>query len=178
MNGNLEWLRQDNNKSSRKPEQVSTDELKDLLGRHFIIEEQVHGRHFASKAKKRLDMVIRPRDTSGWMNKSVAFGVEIKKHHGETGDHCRHIGQSCDYANTEWDGFGFIYILTYPSIIPSWISDAGFVHRMAGRLGVGVIENSPLNGASILINEHMIWSENTSVVDGRHWKLERKFGSR
>lgn len=178
MNGNLEWLKKPDDELLRKPEQISTDRLKAMLETHFFIDEQVTGKHFAGKTKKRLDMVIRPKDTSQWLNKSLAFGVEIKKNSDGTGDYCRHIGQSCDYANTEWDGFGFIYILTYPSIIPSWIADAGFVHRMAGRLGVGVIELSPFNGTSILINEHTIWSERTSVVEGRHWKLERKFGSR
>lgn len=163
------------------PESVTTDALRESLKDHFYIEEQVPGRHFAQKSKKRIDMVIRPIDKSRWLNKEVAFGVEIKRDsfHLEkgTGDYCRHFGQSADYASTNWDGYGYLYILTYPTFIPSRIQDQGFFRRLAGRIGVGEIGFTG-SGLTALINGHTIWSDRHGVVEGRTWKLERKFGSR
>lgn len=166
---------------NRLPEMVTTDTLRSVLGRTFRIQEQVYGRHFSTPRRKRIDMVIYPLDTSDWSNKQVAFGVEVKRDdfHCETGtgDYCRHFGQSVDYANTEWDGFGYLNILTYPSFIPQRISDPEFYRRIAGRLGVGELCFTEY-GLTAFLNGHNIWCQSLGVVEGKTWGLKRKFGSR
>ena len=158
----------------------TTESLKTLLSDHFVIKEQVRGSHFASSRPKRIDFVIQPIRNQSWANPDVAIGIEIKKDFVEdksTGDFCRHFGQSVDYANTEWEGFGFIYVLTYPSFIPRRIADAGFFRRLAGRLGVGTLEHAENLGLVININGHHVWSSRYGVIE-KTWKLTRKFGSR
>jgi hypothetical protein len=56
------------------------------------------------------------------------------------------------------------------------------VARIAGRLGVGFIHAdlafNQQKSISIKVNDHTIWAYPQGVVEGRIWKLERRFGSR
>lgn len=122
--------------------------------------------------------MIQPLDRTQWADPNIAFGVEIKRDPTITGDYARHLAQCVDYSNTQWDGYGYLHILAFPSFIPHRASDAGLIHRIAGRLGVGCIEKREYYGVGIFLNGHTIWSEKQGLVEGKRWELKRKFGSR
>ncbi len=79
--------------------------------------------------------------------------------------------------DTEWECFGYLPILTYPSFIPSRIADQEFFRRIAGRLGVGEICFT-MYGLTIFMNGHNIWCQQLGVVYGKNGFWKRKFGSR
>jgi len=160
------------------PEKIVTEKINEILACKFDVFHQVKGTHPSSKVKKRIDMVIVPK--FDWDGKNVAFGVELKKDSfldKNTKDYCRHFSQSVDYANTDWDGFGFLFVLTYPSFIPKWAKDQSLLQRIGGRLGVGELKVFKNNDFSIMINGHHVYCSDRGVIE-KQWNFKRKFGSR
>lgn len=151
---------------------------------HFIPE--VSGRHFSGK-RFRIDHIIVPKDNSHWMNKNIAFGIEYKDvdRLGEsTKEFTGWLGQSVDYANTDWDGYGYLYILTCPGIRSTDFMkevDNGFMlNRIMGEFGVRELKLLDNYGWSIVLKDkHRLWSQKNGVETyGKNWSLKRKFGSR
>lgn len=164
-----------------KPEQRAVQLLEGILEPHFTIEKEVVGTHAPTNSRLKIDMIVKPVATDEWADPNISIGIELKRHAGafkDTKDYCKHAAQCVDYANTDWDCHGFVYILAYPSFIPPRAQDAHLLHRFFGQMGVGVIEDSESFGAAFLVNEHTMWSEKQGVVEAKRWKLKRKFGSR
>jgi len=149
------------------------------LSKHFYIEQEVTGKHFSGK-NLRIDAIIRPKDTTNWANKDIAFGVEFKdieffKSDFDTKNYTKWMKQCVDYANTYFEGYGYLYILICPSRTPEKYS---FSLHLLSQLGVGQIVDSEYLGVTIMLNQtHKIWSEKNGVMEGKRWKLERKFGN-
>ncbi|MFJ7913099.1 hypothetical protein [Kitasatospora sp. NPDC096204] len=81
-----------------------------VLGRldpHFHIEREVPG-HYPGGEDVRLDAVLRPRDTSGWFDADLGFGVEFKHPEKITsfGEFGAQIAQASDYNHCTFDGHG------------------------------------------------------------------------
>lgn len=165
----------------------------DRLAPHFNIFEQVEGRHWSGR-RLRIDAIVKPKDDSEWMTKSPSLGIEFKNFRGfsssfDMKDYTRWWAQCHDYAETDFDGHGFIYVFSYNGFShyrgrTKNDSAAAFAERFWGRIGVGEIEPGfdgfPRRPSLVFrINgTNKIWSEVRGVRDGRRMSMERKFGSR
>lgn len=164
-----------------KNERQTVKQLEQSLSKHFRIEKEVRGVHAVSGKKLRIDMIAKPIASNEWKNPDVSFGIEIKRDNVQfknTKDYCKHISQSFDYSNTRWDGYGFVFVFAYPTVIPHHAADKALLHRICGQLGVGVIEDRVDFGLTILLNQHIMWSELNGVQEASRWSLVRKFGSK
>lgn len=158
-----------------------------VLRAHFAVQEQVTGQHLSGK-KMRLDAVLRPLVIEGWKNPDVALGVEFKdvdrfSQSYDTKNLTSWLAQCVDYANTKWDGYGFIYLFACPSLVdevpPHVLGNEMFVRNFMGQMGVGELKNLQNYGLTILLHgHHRIWSEQRGLESGRYYNLVRKFGSR
>lgn len=153
-----------------------------MLNKHFDVAEQVCGTHF-SGARLRIDAIVKPKDNSRWKNPNVCFGIEFKFHEKleSTKDRTHWVKQCIDYANTNWDNYGYIYVFSCPSIFEN-INGQGEIdqwlwNRILSNLGVGRLDIHPSHGWTFFLQDmHRIWSQRDGVVSGRHWSLKRKFG--
>ncbi len=156
----------------------------DELQASFYIDREVSGTHFSGKTLK-IDAVIRPRDTTDWKNKNIAFGLEFKdtKNFDGIKSLTGWLAQCMDYANTKWNDYGYLHIFTCPSLVDeipaSILSNPMFLQNFMGQLGIGEIKRHKYYGLSIWLHgHHRIWSANYGVNCGKNYTLERKFGSR
>lgn len=155
------------------------------LSPYFDFFPEVKGTHFSGK-KLYLDHIIKPKSNLHWKNKDVVFGVEYKdtvRIDGNTTNFTSWLAQCVDYANTYWDNYGYIYILTCPAIRSTEFIQAvdkdWMLARVMSHLGIGELKIIPNYGWSITLQDsHRIWSIKNGVEYGKHWALERKFGSR
>jgi hypothetical protein len=154
------------------------------LQRHFHIDREIRGRHFSGK-RMRIDAMIKPIETNDWKNHSVAFGVEFKSQkivdEAAMGDMSRWLAQSVDYANTEWDGYGFVFVLVAGGISVQDRRKAEWAQlcRLSAQLGVGELKEDKYDGMSIIFSgEHCAWSEVRGPVVAKTNPFIRKFGSR
>jgi len=163
----------------QKESQVAC-QLFEKLEPHFYISREVVGTHYSGK-RLRVDAVLRPRKTSDWKCKDTAFAIEIKRGEGGVGEATRHISQSVDYASTAFDGFGYLYIFTYPCPLPEYFQSQNvcFYERFLGQLGVGFLRDSWQGKyMELRLKGHTVWSELNGPLEGRFWSLARKFGSK
>ena len=155
------------------------------LSKHFFIHEQAMGTHWSGR-RLRIDAVIQPRDLSGWKDDAPRFGVEFKNYHAfspsfDIKDYTKWWAQCHDYAETNFDGHGYIPIFSYNGFshyaarLKSSTEQALAV-RFWGRLGVGEIRPEDL--LFVMSGTNKIWSESRGVIDGGRISMERKFGSR
>lgn len=165
----------------KEREVVTTERLCELLDPHFHIKEQHEGTHFTGK-RMRADLLIAPKDTTGWKNQRIVFVVEIKRGDASRrgwGECSRHAAQSVDYANTRWDGLGHLIVLSYPIWLPcnvqNWETNS-FVIRLLGQMGAGAICVG--EHIDLILSGHSLWNSKQGIQEGKHWGLERKFGSR
>jgi hypothetical protein len=170
---------------------MSENDLKqpylEKLREYFSVQEEVIGHHFSGKSV-RLDAVLRPLNVDGWKNPSVALGVEFKdvvrfSKSYDTRNLTSWLAQCVDYANTDWEGYGFIYVFACPTIIgevstPA-LGNGMFIRNFMGQMGVGELVNQPYRGLTFLLHgHHRVWSEHTGVESGRRYSLKRKVGAR
>jgi hypothetical protein len=155
------------------------------LKSHFDFYPEVKGTHFSGK-RLSLDHIIIPKNCPEWRNKNIVFGLEYKdveRIDGDTTNFTRWLGQCVDYANTKWDNYGYIYILTCPGIRTTEfiqkIDSNWMLARVMGHLGIGELKVLKNYGWSITLHDsHRLWSEIKGVESGKTWNLKRKFGSR
>ena len=155
------------------------------LSKHFVIHEQAHGTHWSGR-RLRIDAIIRPRDLSGWKGECPRFGVEFKNYHGfspsiDIKDYSKWWAQCHDYAETDFDGHGYVYIFSYNGFSHYTArtankAGAAFAVRFWGRLGVGEIRPDDL--MFVINGTNKVWSESRGVIDGARISMERRFGSR
>lgn len=154
---------------------------------HFHIEREITGSHFSGK-RLRLDAVLKPKAASMWKREDVAFGIEFKDTDRfaksyDTKNLTQWLAQCIDYANTNWDNFGYLYIFCCPSLVDevpeSVLSNPMFIRNFMGQMGIGEIKYQPIYGLSILLHgHHRIWSATKGVEQGKNYTLDRRFGSR
>lgn len=157
------------------------EQMMSVLDPYFHIEREVTGTHF-SGARLRIDCVIRPKDVTRWKNKNVAFGVEFKSPNklGSFHKYSGWLAQCVDYSHTNWDNYGYLYILSCPGFESIGIESAfdAMAHIM-GQVGVGEFKQYKRYGWTIIMHAtHRIWSEVGGVREGDRWSMERKWGSR
>lgn len=166
---------------------VITDVI-NQLSNSFIFHRHVGGKHFSAK-QLQIDFVIKPIDCSNWKNKKICFGLEFKdmpnlNQKGDTTDFTKWLAQCVDYSNTNWDNYGYIYILTCPGITSSVfmnkVDSSSLLTRVLGHLGIGELKLLKTYGWTITLHgDHRIWSQKKGVeTPGKMWNLERVFGSR
>ncbi len=169
----------------RRNEKTLAQQYLNELEPHFHIAREVQGRHFSGK-RLRVDAVLRPKVTAEWKCQDVAFAIEFKdterfrQQSFDTKDYTKWLAQCVDYANTEWENFGYLYVFSCPSLIDGAnIADEMFVRNFMGQLGIGEIKNLKNYGLSILLHgHHRIWSASQGVEFGKHYTLKKQFGSR
>jgi len=160
---------------------------------HFHVFEEVTGTHWSGR-RLRIDAIIKPKDDSEWKTKAPSIGLEFKNFRSfspsiDMKDYTKWWSQCHDYAETHFDGHGYVYVFSYNGFShyrgrSSNGSAAAFAERFWGRLGVGELQPTfdgyPRRPSLVLrINStNKIWSEVAGVKDGRRMSMERKFGSR
>jgi hypothetical protein len=155
------------------------------LSKHFFIHEQAPGTHWSGK-RMRIDAIIQPRDPSGWKDESPRLGIEFKNYHAfspsiDIKDYTKWWSQCHDYAETDFDGHGYVPIFAYNGFShyarkTSMPNNAAMAVRFWGRLGVGEIQPDDL--LFVMNGTNKIWSERRGVIDGARISMNRKFGSR
>lgn len=151
---------------------------------HFNIQREVWGTHFSGK-RLRIDAVLTPKDTSEWKNKNIALGVEYKDldriQDAGMVNFTKFIAQAVDYSHTKFDGYGYIPVFCQTDFSVYGNSrEFKFVFpRILSGLGIGQFYKHKYYGWSFWWQgEHRIWSDKNGIERGKHYKLERKFGSR
>ncbi len=157
-----------------------------ILRDEFYIWTEVEGTHFSGK-RLRLDAVVAPKVTTAWKTPHVALGIEFKSEIRLSGGMkalTKWFAQCVDYAHTEWDGFGYLYVFACPGMIedmqsPSAGQSAWLLRRVMGQIGIGELRFDPRRGLSFYLHQdHRLWSQRDGVESGRFWTLTRTFGSR
>lgn len=155
------------------------------LSPHFDIYEEVWGTHWSGK-RIRIDAILSPKDSSQWKTPSAKLGVEFKNFRSfdptlSMKDYTKWWSQCHDYAETEFDGHGYVPVFSYNGFThyrqrAGSDSAAAFAVRFWGRLGVGELQPDDLT--FVINGTNKIWSLRRGVLDGRRISMERKFGSR
>lgn len=174
-------------------EKAISSEVLHRLSKHFWIQEQVPGRHWSGR-RMIIDAIVKPLDDSEWKTKSPSLGIEFKNFRGfshsfDMKDYTRWWAQCHDYAETDFDGHGYIFVFSYNGFSHyrerlSNHTSAALAIRFWGQLGVGELEPGvdgwPKEESLIFrLQDHKIWSEAVGVCGGaRSWSMKRKFGSR
>jgi hypothetical protein len=163
-------------------EKQFVDDILKILEVDFYIHREVMGTHF-SGSRLRIDAVVRPKENTLWKNQNVFFGIEFKCEESlkDTKDSTHWIKQCIDYANTNWDDYGYMYVFSCPSVfnkIDFAIKGNEWLwNRILSNLGVGRLDYNKYHGwAFYLQDTHKIWGQNGGVTSGKHWTLKRKFG--
>jgi hypothetical protein len=162
---------------------------------HFHIHEEVFGIHLWG-SRVRIDAIVRPKVVEPWANKAIALGVEFKDDSAisantDTRDVVSWLAQCEDYANTNWNDYGFVHVFAASSTLFSGsrfplVFDPGapydyerrFFAGYLGMKGVGVLEESQQHGRRFVLHGwHTVWSEYGGVAEGRFNKLRIGWGS-
>ena len=157
---------------------VSRD-LLDRLEKHFVVHREVAGTHYSGK-RVRIDAILVPKERGTWATEQASLGLEVKRGKVSIGEATKLAAQSVDYANTCFDGFGYVYVFSYPDLTQGHFNlRAQFYERFLGQLGVGFLRQWQ-NGSNLelRLKGHLVWSELQGPVEAARWKMERKFGSR
>jgi hypothetical protein len=175
-------------KAAAKRKGDESDLKRDVLGKlsdHFIVHEEVWGNHWSGK-RVRIDAILTPKDDSEWKTKSPRLGVEFKNFRSfdpsfNVKDYTKWWAQCHDYAETSFDGYGYVPVFSYNGFSHYRQRMGGgtataFAVRFWGRLGVGEIVPSDL--MFVMNGTNKIWSMSRGVIDGRRISMDRKFGSR
>ena len=167
------------------PEQTEIEFSKPWFERlepYFHIYKQVSGIHLSGK-KMRIDAVISPKCTNDWKNKNIAFGLEFKsptkidRLHNQTD----FIKQCIDYSYTNFENFGYIPILSCPffEFDSTYSNDKSLtaIRHLLNSFNVGELDITYRGLSIVFAQSHFIWN-NGSVILGKSWTFEKKFGCR
>lgn len=159
-----------------------------ILAPHFHIHREVTGDHWSGR-RIRIDAIVIPKDDSAWKTKQPRLGIEFKNFNGfhpalDMKDYTRWWSQCHDYAETNFDGHGYVYVFSYNGFShyrkrAAHPSTAAMAVRFWGRLGVGELAPCRHFGLTFSLQETRVWSEKNGDEQGaRTWSMSRKFGSR
>lgn len=156
-----------------------------VMGTHFHIEREVPAQTPDGR-RVRLDAVYRPRDPIGWRDSEPMFAVEYKQPPSsfDTRDYTRWIAQAVSYTYAPVNDRR-LAVFTCPSPITPLTTGTIYgpesgrlVARILGQLRIGELTPLEHRGWSLLLNEHVIWSERNGVEEGSRWSLTPRSGSR
>lgn len=125
------------------------------LSPFFEIQRQVSGKSVHGKSV-RLDLLLTPRDTTGWKRTDVVFGLEVKQ---PSSDPAKLIAQAIDYSNSTWTGHGRIPILMYP-LASKFRNEPSFMHflrTLAAEFMVGELSRDNALGWTITMGGAPVW---------------------
>ncbi|WP_139335055.1 hypothetical protein [Mycobacterium sp. GA-1841] len=167
----------------------------------FHVEREVVLEHWMGKQLK-VDAVMWPREPQLWKDERPVFAVEFKMpmlfHTGDgwqsAKDFTAWAAQSVDYANSLWRGpFGDqrLRIFTCPSVTAPFeevgpsnpesltLTDPAFyMSRLLWQLGVGELAKLERDGWTLLgQGNHVLWSQQRGVHEGKRWSLTQPVGS-
>lgn len=163
-------------------------EVLERLAPHFLIKEQVEGRHCTGRSL-RIDALLRPRDCEPWKDDSPTFGIEFKRGPLDGGDrgtlhYTTWLAQALDYTHTTWGRHGRLMVLCCPSPFPEieriyGEPTARFLAHLLGQAGIGVLTEWRHRGLAIVAQgHHVLWDETKGVVLGSRWSVAARCGSR
>lgn len=164
------------------------DRVLKALSPHFHIHREVTGTHWSGK-RIRIDAIVVPKDDSAWKTREPRLGIEFKNFNGfspslDMKDYTRWWSQCHDYAETDFDEHGYVYVFSYNGFShyqkrASHPSTAAMAVRFWGRLGVGELSPDSRRGLTFTIQTSKVWSEaNGPEQAAKTWEMKRKFGSR
>ncbi len=156
--------------SSDLPENKFREEALRQLDTWFHVQTEVSGIHPRRTQKLRIDAVLRPRDTAPWYDPDPAFALEFKRSktsYEHLSKYTRWIAQSMDYAETDWDGYGYLTVFTCPSVLSSmpYLDDrTEFVlSRVMGQRDVGEL-GFTREGWVLRLTGENYWTQDDGIV--------------
>lgn len=159
---------------------------------YFHIQTEYPGTLFGNRC--RIDAIIKPKDSSLWANKDVAFAVEFKhfsENYAGKGEksaslnyYSKQFKQIIDYSYAEFKDYGRLPILICPPLFNNMSGREGcssalqLIKNCMGQCNVGELFICQRNGLSIYFNAfHRIWSERWGVGVGKVQQFKIKTGS-
>ena len=117
------------------------------LEKDFHISREVKGVHMSGKTL-RIDAILKPKNTDGWLNPNITIGIEFKDPSKISSSEGRGkydmLAQCLDYSMTEFEGTDFES--TIIMLCPSIAKDKNDVYRFLSRYNVGYIDTSDYYG--------------------------------
>lgn len=163
-------------------EKIYADNILNILSPSFYIEKEVKGTHFSGE-RLRIDAVLKPKESFLWKNPNISLGIEFKSVENlkSTKNITHWVTQCIDYANTNWDKHGYIYIFSCPSIFDKLsytVQDKEWLwNRILSNLGIGRLVQHHIYGWTFYLQDsHRIWSQKDGIIAGKTWSLNRKLG--
>lgn len=116
----------------------------------FIIQREVKGVHLSGK-ELRIDAILKPKETKGWLNPNITIGVEFKDPSKISSSQGRGeydlLAQCLDYSMTDFEGVD--NNSTIILICPGIASDKNDVYRFLSRYNIGYMDVSNDYGISM-----------------------------
>ena len=151
------------------------DYCKLFLQDHFYINEEVDGS--GRWGRKRIDMIITPKNKTLWKNKNISFGVEFKTPSNcSRKDFSKLFRQAYEYSETDFHGFGEVPILISPGIQSYFTNthEMFVVRGIMARFGIMELDLHHWAGMSILYNgTHRVWSYVKGCEDGKRLNFKQ-----
>jgi len=182
-----------------KDEEEYANDFFNRISNYFHVKREVWGTHWSGK-KVRIDGLIKPKDNSGWKNKNIIFGVEVKypSQLDSYGDFSQYISQAIDYSQTTWGDRGYLSILLKPPVydtftkrhdrfletsrVSFWLE--GFLNSLLCKFNIGEINENKYYGLEFKRGNSPIWREHNYEQNkknlvcqlGRDSFINTKFG--
>ena len=145
------------------------------LEEDFHISREVKGVHMSGKSL-RIDVILKPKNTKGWLNPDITIGIEFKDPNKISSSQGRGVddmlAQCLDYSMTEFEGVvsDSMIILICPGIG----KDKNDVYRFLSRYNVGYMDVSDFNGIEMRMGNVGIplWSSKEGVmrISKSYWR--------
>lgn len=158
------------------------------LSTSFNIREQWPGKCFGNNVI--IDALIKPKDTTGWKNKDVIFGIEFKQFRESGaffGDTTQIIKQAIDYSYSNFKGVGRIPILICPGLsIEGYCKERRDLHeqesmilrRVLAKFLIGELFYCHLGLSIVFASSHKVWTSMSGILTGaKQWSFIHKTGS-
>lgn len=151
------------------------------LKKDFYISREVKGIHMSGK-RVRIDAILKPKSTEGWLNPDISIGIEFKDPSKISSSQGRGeydlLAQCLDYSMTEFDGVDYDSMIVL--ICPGIASEKNDVYRFLSRYNVGYMSVSDGYGIEMRMGNVGIplWSseEGAMRISKSYWR--KTFGVR
>ncbi len=152
------------------------DSVLEKLSQYFVIKHEWEGICFGKNV--RIDIVLRPKDTTLWSNKKIIMGVEFKRDFFDSAINKQLDGikQCIDYSYADWKDIGSIPIFFCPGFGISNENGYNSICKLLSRFNVGELKETHRGLAFVMGEHHFIWDENSGVCEGKRWSMKRKTG--
>jgi hypothetical protein len=167
-------------KSNEYYEPITEADLKciliEQLSKDFVVHDEVSGVHCLG-GRYAIDLVIQPRNKTGWKNPSVAMGIELKKINPDSKtDYTHWVKQCIDYSLTNWDGFGHIPVFMGPGAFDYYNANRD-IRSLLSSYRIGFVDS--VHGFQLVLAEKRVWCQYHGVQDmGKRSNMRPYFGAR